>query len=757
MKHGPKKSEYPMAIAPVGVETSALDGPVIDIRGIVSTLWRGKWIIAICTLIAAAIAYVAVSQFQPQYWAAGKVMFGEQRSNAIDLQGLFPEVEFDSEALQNELEVLRSITLAERVISELELEKNPHFNPFLQESGPSLMDYVVSLVPIDLKAWGLASDPPVIPDEERARIEHLALINQLQSNLSLQPVGRSRVIQVAFVSTDPKLSADVVNMVMDQYIFDQLEAKLATARDATEWLSARVLELRERLTESENVVEDTRERLSLSSGQGVDVTRQQIQGVTNQLTESRKRASSLEAQFNRIVVAKEEGTDLGAVPEFRASRILETYREEENALVAQRKSLARNLTDEHPMLQRIDAQLREVQSKKERETDGIVESIRIALDAAKTEQSSLEIELRELEGLSLRQSRDLLELRQLEREAEANRLLYETYLNRQRELTAQEDSQTTNVRVLSQAFKPVFPAGQKQNLILLVSAILGAMLGAGIVLLLDFLNNTYRASGQLESQTRLPVLGTIPATGGRGGTVDVMRRFLKRQNSSLAEAVRNLRTSVLFSNVDTPPKVVMITSSTPREGKSTTSLLMAMTSAQMGKKTILVDCDLRRPTMARTFDMHKDQSPGFFSIIQGTAVLEDAIYTDQATGLDILMNKEHERPEKVNAADILASKRFHDLIKVLTREYDMVVLDTPPALVVTDARVVSAVADSVIYVVRWGKTPRGAVADGLNELERVEAPVVGTVLTMINEAKAAKYVYEGQEYYRGKHREYYIE
>jgi capsular exopolysaccharide synthesis family protein len=755
MKHGPNTSEYPVALAPVGLEPVALNGPVIDIRGLVSNLWRGKWIIVICTLIATAIAYVIVSQFQPQYWASSKVMFGQQRAKVINLQNVLAESEFDVEALQNELEVLRSFSLATRVIDTMELDKNADFNPALRDTGMSLSKYLLSLVPFDLKELGLISDPAPLPEEERARIDRLALIDQFQSSLYLTPVGRSRVIEISFVSTNAQLSADVVNMVAEQYIFDQLEAKLRTARSATQWLGERVIDLRERLALSENTVEEARARLASSSGQGVQITLQQIQAVTSQLSEASKRAAALEAQYNRIVLAEQEGADLGSVPEFRASQILQNYLSQENELLAQQKSLQNTLREGHPALVRIAAQIAEIQSNKAAENARIIASIKISLDAAKTEEAGLSEELRALETLSLEQSQGLLELRQLEREAEANRLLYENFLNRQGEVSVQEDLDEASVRVLSAAFKPALPAGQRKKAIMIIAAVLGAIGGAVIVLMLDMLNNTFRASGQVETQTRLPVLGTVPAVGTRIGTNEVMRRFLKKQNSSLAEAVRNLRTSVLFSNIDTPPKVLMVTSSTPKEGKSTTSLLLAITSAQMGKKTVLVDCDLRRPAIARAFNMQDDTAPGLLSIIKGSVVLEDAVHTDHTTGLDVLMNKNSEAPETINPADILASKRFHDLIKILTREYDMVILDTPPTLVVTDARVVSAVADAVMYVVRWDKTPRSAVLDGMQELKSVGAPLIGTVLTMINESKAAKYIYEGEQYYRGKHREYY--
>jgi capsular exopolysaccharide synthesis family protein len=183
-------------------------------------------------------------------------------------------------------------------------------------------------------------------------------------------------------------------------------------------------------------------------------------------------------------------------------------------------------------------------------------------------------------------------------------------------------------------------------------------------------------------------------------------------------------------------------------------MMMAMTSRQMGKSAIIVDCDLRMPALAKLLQVNDDQ-PGLLSVMDGTAQFEDALFRDEDSGLHVLMAKSSERPAQINAADILASQKFKDLIVALSEHYDLVILDTPPTLVVTDARIVSRIADAVVYAVRWDKTPRGAVLEGLKELRSVDAPVTGIALTMVNEARASRYAYDGYSYYKGRYRDYY--
>ena len=353
----------------------------------------------------------------------------------------------------------------------------------------------------------------------------------------------------------------------------------------------------------------------------------------------------------------------------------------------------------------------------------------------------------------LAQARSEIRLRQLEREAEASRALYETFLGRLQETQEQQSLQNADARVLSRAEPPTAPDAAGRARIVLAAAFGGALLGAGVIFLLDRLNNTFRSVGELEASTGLPVLASIPSLGTRKKRPYILDFIRSRPNSSLAEATRNLRTSILFSDVKTPPRVVMFTSAVPGEGKSTTSLLVALTSSQMGKSAIVVDCDLRLPTIAESFGTD-DASHGLLSVLAGETALDKAIHRDPHSTLHALTTRPAEVRGRVIAADILASEQFRRLVRELREKYDLVILDSPPTLAVTDARIVAALADTVVFAVRSGQTPRDETLAGLRELQSVRAPIAGVVLTMVDEKRGGLYGYRSYGYRGGSTRYY---
>ena len=529
-------------------------------------------------------------------------------------------------------------------------------------------------------------------------------------------------------------------------------AKAQATRSGIDWLTIRVEEARQQVQAAEEAVETLRARLSETAGQSLEITEQQLAALNASQPSARGRTAEVEGRYLSVTTALKNDADMGAITEFRDSAVIRDYRDQENALLSRLGSMSR----EHPERRQVEAQLGEVRAKVRAEAESIAAAVRIDLDAARGQEASLANSVRELETKALAQSREQVQLRQLEREAEASRLIYQTMLNRLKETSEQVELQEANARVLSRADVPLAPESSRKKLIIAMASSLGALAGVGLVFLLDQLNDRFRAPRQIEALTGLPVLATIPSIGSRRHRGDVIRRLREKPNSSLAEAVRNLRTSLWFSNVDAPPRVVMFTSSVPREGKSTTSMLTALTTRQMGKSAIIVDCDLRQPTAGQTLSAEQEH-PGLLAVLEGAATIDEAVFVDPDTGLHVLVFQPGEQTTKVNAADVLASVRFRDLIRALSDRYDLVVLDTPPVLVVTDARILCSIADAVVYAVRWDSTPRGAVLEGLKELRSVKAAIAGIALTMVNEAKASKYSVDGYVYYRGKYRNYYAE
>ena len=734
----------------------------IDLRAILMMLWRGRWLLLVSAILAVAAALLVVSGWEERYQASAKILFNPEQRKVTDLDSVL-QTDGGRNAVANQIEILRSTALMERVVDKLGFRPPEEPEPEAGEEDSGFSQYIAGFIPVPRALEGTLRDLGILPPppdpltpEERKRRARLSAINGLRNNIRLRQVEFSRVIEISYVSTDPRWAARVVNTVAEQYIVDRLEARLEATRSATEWLSTRVDDLRTRVQEAEQEVEAARADLVEKSGQGLEVLRNQLSARSGDLAQLRNRLSEAEARQTRISEALAAERDFGTVAEFRSSDVISRYRETERELLSQRANLERSVGPEHPARQRLRLRLEEVRRNIREEAERIAVSLADQLEAMRAREEDLVAEIRGLEERVLKQSRSQLEVRQLEREAEASRALYENLLARLKETSAQEDLQSADARILSPAEIPTAPLSSRKTLVVAAAGVMGLMGGIGILVVLDQLNNTFRTREDLEAASGVRVLATLPLVGRRLRPWQVIRRWREKPNSALGETVRNLRTAIMRSNLDAPPGVVMLTSSVPEEGKSTTAMLLAMTTRQMGKKVIIVDCDLRKPALARLLDVDDQELPGLVGVLEGRASVDEAIRVEEELDLHLLMSRAERDEGTVNAADILSTNRFGELVRLLSEHYDLVILDTPPTLVVADARIVASHADAVVYTVRWDSTPRGAALEGLKELRAVNAPIAGLALTMVHERRASKYSYSGYGYYAHRYRSYYV-
>jgi len=347
---------YPvqMAAAPGGQADSIND--TIDIRGLALKVWRGKWIIAICLLIAYVLAYLSTSQIVPTYRANATVMFDIQQSNIVDLQGILSEERFDRGKLEDQMLILSSASLIERVVDQLGLDKNPEFNPTLRTYEPTLLDRLKGVVTLPpeitdiMKDLGIIKPPPPPPaDPELLRVERekrlkVAIIRNVTAGLGLAPVGNSRVLNISYVSTNPRTAAAIANAIANQYIVDQLEAKLEATQAATTWLSLRVDELRVRVEDAENKVETARSELAEEQGQSLNITQQQLAALNTALVGARSETARIQSDYNRLKTALEQPGALDTVSEFRNSPIITEIRRQESDLASQIVTLNATVT-----------------------------------------------------------------------------------------------------------------------------------------------------------------------------------------------------------------------------------------------------------------------------------------------------------------------------------------------------------------------------------------------------------------------------
>ncbi len=737
---------------PGGLPAHGPNEAALDIRGMLLPVWRRKWLVMLVTVVMLGLATLLAIGMESRYTASARVIFDPERLRIIDLDNVVVSPDVSTTGLQNQIEILRSAVLLERVIETLRLESTAEFNPDLRSGDVSLVERVLVRLPLPHRAqqllagFGLMAPPirgDLTPEERASRVRAIAL-DTLIANLNLRPVPNSRVIQINYTSADARRASAIANSIAEQYIVVQIEAKRDDIVAASELLSVRVADLENRYNVAEEAVRAAQLELAMAAEYGSAMIGPQLEVLNSALAATQLDRAALESRHTRAAEALATGRDLEVIADFRESQVIRGFRAREIELRDQAASMRAIVGENNPALARLDARLAELQRNIETEAGNIVAGIAGDLEALREHEARLEEQLAALEARAGDQSRNEMRLARLEREAEASRTIYESFLNRMKEASEQAALQTSDARFLTRASPPDAADTGLRRWIVLFGALGGIAAGVGLVFLLENLSNTFRSPAELEKETGLPVLASVPQAGRRKRPHELMTHLIRKPNSALAESVRNLRTSILFSNIDHPPKVVMFSSSLPMEAKTTTAMLVAMTSRQMGRSAVILDCDLRRRTLGSVFPA-AEARPGLLAVLEGTTALDDAVFKEPETGLHVLAPGTSEAVQG-NPADILASHRFQKLIDELRARYDLVILDTPPTLVVTDARVVAQLADAVVYLVRWDHTRRGAVAEGLRELASVNARIAGLALSLVDEGRASGFAHSDYIY-----------
>lgn len=677
------------------------DSANVDLSAIFGTIWRGKWIIGFITLIGILLTgYYAFFVATPQFRATSVVILETQQESVVDLQSVVGGISGDTSEINSEVEVLRARSLMGKVVDRLDLTNDPEFNRRLRP--PTFVEQTRAQV-VSLLGQTPTRDREL--DEQTVRD---AVVTNLLRQVTVRNVPSSFVFQITVETTNARKSALIADTIVDAYILNQLEVKFAATEQATSWLTDRVAEL-------QVVLEDAKAEVSDFSASTNLVSEESLRALERQLKDLRERVLAAE---EASVAAAERLAELQSV----------TDRDAQAALANDpqlTRLLPRARTDD-TVAQAFDTRYAQVVARAE------LEATRAAQQA-----QTLAASVQPLEDDIAQQGEDLITLQQLQREAEANRLLYEYFLGRLKETSAQEGIQQADSRILSDAVVPLEPAAPRKSLFLVVGALMGSIIGIMFVLLREGAKNDFRTASELEGYTGEAVLGQIPTIPGRARkrTLEYLR---EKPTSAAAEAIRNLRTSVLLSNVDKPPQVILSTSSVPAEGKTTNSLALSQNLAGMGKKVLLIEGDIRR----RTFHAYFEGLPkrGLVSVLSGDAQLEEALYKSDLLGADLLAGE----AAKTNAADLFSSEKFQTLLAELREKYDYVVIDTPPVLVVPDARIMAQHVDAVLFTVKWDSTTKPQVDESLRLFRDAKLRVAGLILSQISPRGMKRYGYGGK-------------
>ena len=583
------------------------------------------------------------------------------------------------------------------------------------------------------------------------RDEQAQVTDRFLRRLSVKPEGRSRVIAISVDSEDPRVAADAANTLADFYIVAQLEAKFEATKRASAWLSERVFELREEVTKAEQAVEKYRRESGLiQGGTNATLAAEQVSDLNRQFVTEGTKLAEAEARLRQVKNLLNLPNGIETMAEVLDSQVIRDLRRQEAEVERSVSELASEFGEKHPRMVTARAQLRDLRSKVKIEVDKIVQGLHNEVEVARARSATVSAALNDMKVEVGLLNASEVQLRALEREATASRALLEQLLTRSKETSSQEDFQQADASVVSEAATPDKPSFPKKPLLYLVAFILASVTSISVAVVLEFLDFGFRSKDQIERQLKMPSLGLLPNLKGvRTLGKPPQDYILENPTSAFGESIRTMHTNLLLSDLAKRPKVVLLTSALPNEGKTSTAVSLGRLQAQVGQKVVVVDCDVRRPSIHKALNI--ESGPGLVQCLLGEATVEDVIRHDPESGLDVLLAG----GTPPNPPDLFDSIPMQKLLTTLARKYDLVLLDSAPLLAVSDTLFLARLADKTVLIVRWVRTRRETAKAALAKLLDAKSDVAGVLLSMVDVKGHAQYGFSDSGAYHGTLKKYY--
>jgi polysaccharide biosynthesis transport protein len=662
--------------------------------------------------IVFSIGLFATLKEKPVYRARVLVEIQKENPDIPSLQELFQLESISDTYLETQYRILKSENLARRVISDLKLDQLAEFNQPPHWWARRSQE---------------ASLQPALSTEENSPESTIdnEVLKKFQDRLDVEPLKRSRLVEVSFESNDRNLAAQVVNALASTYIQQNLESRWQASQKASEWLSQQLMRMKSKLEKSEDDLQQyARDNgllfLETDKGTSENIVTQRLRQLQEELTKAQ--ADRYEKQSLYLLV--QQG-DFSSLPGIFNNKLMQDLTEKLAELQRERSRLSSIFNPDYPQVKEIQNQIDEAQSdlssERERAAKAITNDYRAAVERENMLLQAFKDQQHDADVIAEKS----VQYNILKREADTNKQLYVGLLEKLKETGVSTSMKAANIRVIDPAYPPKKPDSPRVPLNLSLAMLLGLSLGIGAAFLQEHLDNSFKTAGEIERFLQLPALASVPAvqaaTNGNGHSLYARARHMagekypaaivpswnriegNGQNTALAEAFHELRTSVLLSTAKQPPKTLLVTSAKGGEGKTTVAANLAVSLAQLGEKVLLIDADLRRPSLHNFFGV--PNTTGLVNFLTGDPEWRSLLSHPAPIGLSVLPSG----PIPPNPADLLSSEYMPALIREASKEYKFIVLDSPPLLNLADSRILATLVDGVILVVGGGITPRELV------------------------------------------------
>jgi succinoglycan biosynthesis transport protein ExoP len=694
-------------------------------------LRKHQWLILSFLLTVVTIVSIATFRMRPVYIAKATIEIDRENNNILPFQGTdaYDSMMDLDNYIETQSKVLTSETLALQTIRNTGLAANPEFS--------------AGGIPSEAIATGSLANQKRPPE-----------VAAFLGSLSVRRVPSSRLMEVSYESTDPVLAARILNAHLDNFKAQNIQSRYEATLEATRFLTSQLNELKLTVKQSEDArINYERQNQIWSVDDKSNMTTQRLLDLDKQLTDAQGETLKKQALYEYA-----KAGDIDAVPEIRADALLQDLQKRRADLSVLYTEAVNQYGPNFPKVLRFQAQLKEVDDQIARESKGIVLQLESDYREAKQKEELIRQALEQQKAVTNDMAEKMVQYNILKRESEADKSLYEGLLTKLKEAGISEGLKSSNIRVVDPAMIPSYPARPAKARNIALAFLVGLVGGIGLALLREYLDNTVKTPDDIETLTRLPSLAVVPAFGDGAGPkhrmgffgagsrnghekrIELVAQHLPK--SQMSEAFRALRTALLLSQPDHPPQVILVTSALPREGKTTAAANLAVTLAQLGDKTVLVDADLRKPGVGRLLNLGSGKYAGLSSYLAGVSTLDLVTVPHPAIpNLAAIPTG----PLPPNPADLLSSHKLAEAIAELRTKYKFVVIDSPPSMAATDAVILSVQTDGVLLVVRSGETPKEAFTRTRDLLVSVKSRLLGVVLNAVD-ASAPDYYYSYRYY-----------
>ncbi|HEY2033030.1 MAG TPA: AAA family ATPase [Rhizomicrobium sp.] len=698
------------------LQTPSEDNAKIFLIDILAAIHRNRRL-AFLVGGAAAVAVLVVTFFlTPLYQSTSIVMLDTRHEQVVDLQAVLSNLPSDTFVVDSEVQVLQSPALAHRVIAKLRLEKDPEFNAALRPFN--IFTWTLNAVKTGMREVlvFLGVEPASDVNSTDRTLE--SVTEAFEKNLVITRQGLTYVITIGFWSEDAAKAVRIANAVAQTYIEQQKDMKAEATRQANVLIARHVDELKKQVHDAEQAVADYKSKHGLLNAVGAPLTEQEITALNTQLAAAQAQQAEEEGKLAADMQQYHSG-GAGAVGQAAMSDTVRELRGQQATLLQQYADLSKRYGPKHPDLIKVHNQLAAINGAISAEVSRIISQQKEMTTAAQQRTASLAASVnRDRDTLALNNTAGV-KLAELQRDADAVRGVYESFLNRLKQTGAQEDLQDPDAQVISPANIPLKPSRPSWLLAGAAAMLFAAFAAACAILLREFMDRGVRSPEEAESAVGIPVIAVVP----RVAKADPVSYVVKRPMSEFAEAIRNLRTSLFLSRAGSQPKVVALMSALPNEGKTTTTLALGRQAAESGARVAIIDADMRKRAMSAY--LRQPIRNGLVELLDGSAPLESCLYHDPLSNAMILPIANGDMAGK----DIFFSHDLGHVFDELRKRFDIVLVDTAPLLPLAEPRVVASHADAIVMLTRWHETPRSAMQEAARLIRTLDVPVAGMALT----------------------------